>query len=603
MRGELFFPRGYGPADRAEGRPVDGKTRFNIGSTSKMFAAVSVLFLVDEGRIDLDDLVVKHLPEFRMKGARHRDITVRMLFNHSSGLPGTTFDFCYRFERDFHEVLLETMKDSALKHDPGAMGIYCNDGFALSEMLIERVSGQKYIDFLTERIFRPLGMDHTGESVGMSGGRVDEFYDPDGKKYPREVVGALGAGGLSSTVEDLCRFADSFMSSGRQILSPFSLAEILKVKPTPFAASLKGQAFFEAFGWDYQNLPDFLKLGFRVDGKSGGTLFYSTNLQLLPSEEMAVAVIYSGTGKAGEATYGIMKALMVDGGLPVPREKLVGKPVQPEPMARDTSPSIGFFANATGFYRFDPDKGKGSLKVYPVSPVEAEMVLSLVYNDGFFHDPESGWRYYFAFSDEGTFLVLPEAERYGVDIPAFQLVEAIESPRKMSVEMDGTLWLVRNASPFTIFTDSLLVRSSAPQNLSRYVTFSGPKRVVNADVAEMTATGFRDQSSLGLFRKDGKVRAKVMESEFSGEDAANSLKEGTTLVAIGPEGDNKWLRAVSEAILSFRHTDGSRILVFRGPEAPPIFDSVVDAGEVYVPEDSLIFLAGSPGDLIYIAAR
>ena len=222
---------------------------------------------------------------------------------------------------------------------------------------------------------------------------------------------------------------------------------------------------------------------------------------------------------------------------------------------------------------------------------------------GFFHDPESGWRYYFGFSDEGTFLVLPEAERYGVDIPAFQLVEAIESPRKMSVEMDGTLWLVRNASPFTIFTDSLPVRSSAHQNLSGYVTFSGPKRVVDPDFAEMATTGFRDQSSLRLFRKDGKVRAKVMGSEFSGEDAANSLKEGTTLVAIGPEGDNKWLRAVSEAILSFRYTDGSRILVFRGPEAPPIFDSVVDAGEVYVPEDSLIFLAGSPGDLIYIAAR
>lgn len=346
-----------------------------------------------------------------------------------------------------------------------------------------------------------------------------------------------------------------------------------------------------------------MKLGFRVYGKSGGTLFYSTNLQLIPSEEMAVAVIYSGTGKAGEATYGIMKALMVDRGLPVPREKLVGKPVQSEPMARDTSPSIGFFANATGFYRFDPDKGKGSLKVYPVSRVEAETVLSLVYNDGFFHDPESGWRYYFAFSDEGTFLVLSEAERYGAGIPAFQLVEAMESPRKMSVEMDGTLWLVRNASPFTIFTDSLPVRSSAPQNLSGYATFSGPKRVVDPDFAEMAATGFRDQSSLRLFRKDGKVRAKVMETEFSGEDAANSLREGTTLVAIGPEGDNEWLRAVSKAMLSFRHTDGSRILVFRGPEAPPIFDSVVDAGEVYVPEDSLIFLAGSPGDLIYIAAR
>ena len=65
------------------------------------------------------------------------------------------------------------------------------------------------------------------------------------------------------------------------------------------------------------------------------------------------------------------------------------------------------------------------------------------------------------------------------------------------------------------------LRFSAPQNLSGYVTFSGPKRVVDPDFAEMAPTGFRDQSSLGLFRKDGKVRAKVrakvMESKFSGE--------------------------------------------------------------------------------------
>lgn len=602
-KGRIVFSEGYGPADRAEGRLIDGKTRFNIGSTSKMFAAVSVLLLVDEGKIGLDDPVVKYLQEFEMKDPRHKDITVRMLFNHSSGLPGSTFDFGYRPEGDFHEILLKTMKDSVLKHDPGAMGIYCNDGFTLAEMIVERVSDQKYIDFLAERIFRPLEMNHTGESVGLNGGPVAEFYDPDGKKYPHEVVGALGAGGLSSTAEDLCRFADSFMPSGRQILSPSALAEILKVQPTPFAASLKGQALLEAFGWDYQNLPDFLKLGFRVYGKSGGTLFYTTNLQLLPSEGMAVAVIYSGAGKAEEATYEIMKALMVDRGLPVPREKSVAKLVKPEPMAQDVARSLDFFANTTGFYRVHADKKKGSLKVYPASPAGAETVLSLVYNDGFFHDPSSGWRYYVAVSDEGTFLFLSEAERYGADIPVFQQIETMKNPREMSVEMDGTLWLVRNASPFTIFTDSLLVRSSVPQNLSGYVNFSGPKRVIDPDFVAMAATGFRDQSSLKLFRRDGKVRAKVMEFEYSGEDAADLLKEGTTLVAIGPEGENEWLGAVSEAILSFRYTDGSRIIVFQGPGVPPIFDSIVDTGEVYVPEGSFIFLAGSPGDLIYIAAR
>ncbi|MFA5621604.1 MAG: serine hydrolase domain-containing protein, partial [Thermovirgaceae bacterium] len=220
-KGKVVFSEGYGPADRAEGRMVNEKTRFNIGSTSKMFAAVAVLILVDEGKIRLDDPVVKHIPEFRMRDPRYRYITIRMLFNHSSGLPGSTFVFGYSPEGDPHETLLDALRESSLKHDPGAMGIYCNDGFTLAEMIVERVSGKKYIDFLKERMFDPLGMDHTGESIGATGGNVARFYDPGGKKYPLEVVTVLGAGGLSSTAEDLCRFADSFMSSGRQILSPF----------------------------------------------------------------------------------------------------------------------------------------------------------------------------------------------------------------------------------------------------------------------------------------------------------------------------------------------------------------------------------------------
>ncbi len=606
-KGKVVFSEEYGPADRAEGRMVDEKTRFNIGSTSKMFAAVAVLILVDEGKIRLDDPVVKHIPEFRMRDPRYRDITIRMLFNHSSGLPGSTFVFGYSPEGDPHETLLDALRESALKHDPGAMGIYCNDGFTLAEMIVERVSEKKYIDFLKERVFGPLGMDHTGESIGVTGGNVARFYDPDGKKYPLEVVMVLGAGGLSSTAEDLCRFADSFSPGGVHILSPSSLEEIQGPQPTKFASSLKGQALLEAFGWDHRLLPDFMELGYQILGKSGGTLFYTSYLQLLPSERMAVAVIYSGSGNAGEAAYKIMKAMMRDRGLPVPGEEPVDKPVKAEPMTGYSFPSSGFLTNLSGFFRFNVDRKKGLLDIYPVDGAgnsgAVSPALSLVYNGGLFHNPEKRERYYLVSSDEGTFLALSNVPRYGVDGPVFQLLEIPENPRKMSVEMDGTLWLVRNSPTFSSFTDLLVRRSSAADELPGFFVFDGPKRVVDPDHAEMVSTGFRDQSSLRLFRKDGRTRAKVLQFVYSMEEAAEPLAEGSTLVAIGADGENEWLKTVSEGILSFELTGKSRVVVLPGPEVPPLYDSVVDDGEVYVPEGSFIFLAGDPGDLIHISMR
>ncbi|HOI81153.1 MAG TPA: serine hydrolase domain-containing protein [Synergistales bacterium] len=609
-KGKIVFFEGYGPADRAEGKTVDRETRFNIGSTSKMFAAVSILLLVDEGRINLDDPVVNHIPEFEMKDPRYRDITVRMLFNHSSGLPGSSFVFGYRPEGDPHETLLDTLKKSSLKHDPGAMGIYCNDGFTLAEMIVERISGKRYIDFLEERIFRPLGMDHTGESIGVTGGKVARFYDPEGKKYPGEVAEVLGAGGLSSTVEDLCRFADSFMPGGMHILSPSSIEEIMKVQPTAFSSSLEGQPFLEAFGWDYRVLPDFMELGYQMLAKSGGTLFYSTNLQLLPSERMAVAVIFSGAGRAEEATYKVMKAMLQDRGLPVPGEDPLEKPVKAEPIAESILPTSRYFMDESGFYRFEFDREKGLLDIYPVtgagagSSEEVRPVLSLIHNGGYFHNLEKGDRFYLVSSHEGTFLVRSKIPRYGVDVPVYQMLETAESPLEMSVEMDGTVWLVRNSPTFNSFTSYYLaIRSSAPKELPGYVTFPTPNRVVDPDYAEIAATGFRDQSSLRLFRKEGEVRAGVLQFVFSREGTAKPLKEGTTLVAIGTEGENEWLKTVSEGILSFGFTEGGRVVVLPGPGAPPLFDSVVDTGEVYVPEGCFIFLAGSPGDMIHISVR
>jgi len=266
--GKIIYSEGFGAADRKAGNGVDKSTRFNIGSTSKMFVATAILLLVDDGRVSLDDPVVKYIPEFEMKDQRYRDIKVRMLFNHSSGLPGSTFFFEYEPEGDPHRMLLERMKDSNLKHDPGAASIYCNDGFSLAEMIIEKISGKKFTQFLAERIFSPLSLKSTQPSVGQlampNKKTIARYYDPSGKKEPLEAVSFLGSGGLSATAEDLCMFFDSFSGRGPQILSARSLSEIKAAQPSAFLAKLRNPGITYGLGWDFTSLPQYSKKGITV---------------------------------------------------------------------------------------------------------------------------------------------------------------------------------------------------------------------------------------------------------------------------------------------------------------------------------------------------
>lgn len=87
--GKIIYSEGFGMRDRANSIPVDTHTQYNIGSVSKVFTTAAILLLVQDGKVELDAPVTKYLPEFVMRDARYKDITVRMLLNHSSGFPGT----------------------------------------------------------------------------------------------------------------------------------------------------------------------------------------------------------------------------------------------------------------------------------------------------------------------------------------------------------------------------------------------------------------------------------------------------------------------------------------------------------------------------------
>ena len=609
--GRIVYSECFGAADRETGRPVESGTRFNIGSTSKMFAAVAILMLADEGRLSLDDPVVKHLPEFVMRDGRYRDITVRMLFNHSSGLPGSTFLFEYEPGYDPHELLLEVLRDSDLKHSPGAMGIYCNDGFTLAEMIVERLSGKKFVDFVAERIYEPLEMKHSAASVGETGGDVAVYYDiPTGKKYPLETVRVHGAGGLSSTAEDLCRFGDSFTPGGKHILSDAALEEALKSQPTGFTRHLHGAPMLDAFGWDYAWIPAYRDRGVQVLGKSGGTMFYSTNLLVVPAERIAAATSITGSTDAPGITRAILDALMKEKRLPFPAKPALEKPCDGEPIPSDLFAYEGVYADASRAVRLAFDREKKTLNIHHLlpAPLEGEQLpptVALTYCGGLFRDFDKGTSYYFVSEGDDVYLMHKNIPGYGMNALAYQRLKELESPKQLSIDMNGVLWMMRNMLPQAqIMSGMLMGRSSVSPDLPGYVFCFGLQMIEDFGYASIAATAFRDQTALRLFRKDGEIRARSGLFTLSRADEAKELAEGANSVVIGPDDENEWRRVGKAMILTFARPEKGRVLVVDPDEdAALLYDSVVDDGEFLAPEGAYVFCAGAPGDEFGVEAR
>jgi len=606
-QGKIVYSEGIGVADRSQNRPVDKDTRFNIGSTSKMFAAVAILLLVDEGKVALDESVAKYVPEFKMKDERYKNITVRMLFNHSSGLPGSSFYFGYKPDARMHKILLDTLKEAHLKHDPGAMSIYCNDGFTLAEIIVERVSGKKYIDFLTERIFNPLGMKNTSASVGeISETNVGEYYDAKtGKKYPRQVVPVYGAGGLSSTAEDLCRFGDSFSLKGKRILSDASIREILKTQPTRFSDKLRDRQLFGQFGWEYSSLAGYREKGIQVLGKGGHTQGYVANLQIVPQERIAIGFIISGDADGEALTRPILDGLMKDRKLMEERAQTVKRPVEPQPIPADLLKYAGYYVDGGAAVKVAFDKGRKALTISPVAAKKTAnekpgQSKSFVYHDGYFHNHEEGLQHYFTTVDGKAFIVSHGFRTYEFDVLLYQKLEAIRKPARLKENMQGKVWLLRNASPY-VQSPVTAISSSIYKELPGYVDFIGIKKIERADFADIAATAFRDQIELSFFPKNGKTWAKLGIFLFSTEDGIPKVKNGATSIKIGDDNYNEWLKLEKGALLSFEKPEGGRVIV--STQEAVLFDSVLDSGETYAPAGSYVFCAGTAGDVFRINTK
>lgn len=226
--GRPIFRAAYGPADREWDRPNTPETRFRIGSLSKQFTAAAILKLAEDGRLNLDDPVARHMPGLP---AAWQAMSIRMLLTHMSGLPNVTALPDYqsvlsRIEQTPMEVVARLFGE-ALLFTPGSGYEYSNTGYILLAAIVERITGLPFETYLTRSILQPAGLRETGA------GDPDTVIPWRARGY-RRVAGAwrnaaplatgaaTGAGDLVSTLDDLVAW-DRALLSGR-VLSPASVA-------------------------------------------------------------------------------------------------------------------------------------------------------------------------------------------------------------------------------------------------------------------------------------------------------------------------------------------------------------------------------------------
>ncbi|MGH9544807.1 MAG: serine hydrolase domain-containing protein [Terriglobales bacterium] len=216
--GSIVFERGYGVADLRLLRKIDGHTNFRLASCTKQFTAMAVMLLVHDGKLHYEEQLTDVFPDFPEYG---KSITIRNLLNHTSGLldyedlmaqpaAGTPAGKIPQIKDAGVLQLLKLQKTT--KFPPGTKWDYSNSGYAVLAMVVEKVSGQPFGDFLHDRIFAPLEMTETvayekgkNKVANRSYGHTHEagaWHELD----QSSTSAVLGDGGVYSSLEDLAKW-------------------------------------------------------------------------------------------------------------------------------------------------------------------------------------------------------------------------------------------------------------------------------------------------------------------------------------------------------------------------------------------------------------
>jgi CubicO group peptidase (beta-lactamase class C family) len=306
--GQIILNNGYGSADLEWNIPNAPDTRFRLGSITKQFTATGILLLEERGKLKVEDPISKYMPD---APAAWKNITFFHLLTHTSGIPSFTSFPDYstlQSQPVTPEQLVARFRDKPLEFQPGEKWKYSNSGYALLGYLLEKISGEKYCDFLQQNVFTPLAMQDTGcdrNSVVLprrASGYTPGAHGLDNAGYIDMTV-PFSAGELYSTTGDMLRWQQGLF--GGKVLTPASL----KKMTTPYKENY-------GFGLEIQTIKGHERIS-----HDGGINGFNTAEAWYPQEKLSIIVLSNVNGNGPDEISDRLASVMHNEPVVLPSER------------------------------------------------------------------------------------------------------------------------------------------------------------------------------------------------------------------------------------------------------------------------------------------
>lgn len=615
--GEVTLSGQTGVYSKTENRLLTEDNLYGVGSVSKIYTTAAVMKLVEDGRVELDRPVTDYLPEFRMEDPRYRDITVRMLLNHSSGLMGSSFSNAFLFDDPGEgaavDNLLERLSTQRLKADPGAYSVYCNDGFTLAQLVVEAASGMEFEDYLHAALLEPAGLEATYTPADEFDRSLlaKTYLGADTRALPTETVNVVGTGGIYATASDLARLGGALCGEG--LLTQASLDAMARDESARgMWPEGEDDALAYGLGWDSVRMYPFNHSGIQALVKGGDTQFYHAALIVLPEYDMAVAVLSSG----GISTYNqaagarILVDALAQRGIAVVEDGALPN-AQPGDMAADAAQYAGYYGDSTGVAQVAVDEqaltltlpamlGGQSLSFYP-------------YSDGTFRDESGSVALEFETGENGrTYLIqrgyTPIEGLVGMASGNYIYEKLEDNPVSEQVQAawEGRadhLYLLLNEKYTSQLYTTSSVFSGIPQVTEGYV---GSCQMADGHTArawvQIPGTAGRDESDLLMLTQKGVEYLFYGDYLFMDSEGAEGLYTGSGAYStIAQDGYARWYRVDAPVCLQVEIDGTGGYCVYGADGALKASSWAYGDTSTGLEQGDWIVFAGDPGARFYLS--
>ena len=621
--GKVVLTGSCGSYSRTENRALTDDILYGIGSVSKIYTTVAVMQLVEAGRVSLDAPVTRYLKDFKMADERYRQITVRMLLNHSSGLMGSHFENAMLFgdaDPVAADSLLEQLSTQRLKADPGAYSVYCNDGFTLAELVVEAVTGMEFMDYVRSRILKPAGLENTfAPGDDFDTGRLAKTYHgADPRALPQDCLNLVGTGGIYATASDLAAFGGALI--GTKLLRQSSLNAMAATEydrgiwPDTDAPD----ALRYGLGWDAVEWLPFSQSGIQALVKGGDTLRYHAGLVVIPEYHMAAAVLSSG----GASTYNEMTAaqmlaaalkargVVLDESLPLLPE------AAPAAMPAELTENAGYYGSTAAQYRVDvTDDGTLTMRVLTMPSVPAQAFTYC--DDGTFRDTTGQAALRFVKEANGQLYLyqqavgllpglgmMPTANYAAVKLPENDITPEVQAAwdRYLSTSF------LPMGEKYSSQTYLALADSTAQETAELVPGYVGASRIVDSTSAlyelQIPGANGRDGQDIHVYEQSGTTWMDVNGALYMSAEGAPVLYTGPdSYSTVQENGYARWYRVGGNA---------GKSMTVRVPEDAGFWvydtDGQVTASSVLwgdtraeLPQDGFVVFAGDPGARFHLS--